>query len=272
MTQREDEPGEGMEPMDPEIASLLERDRDHDVMPTGAPARVWSALDPKLGAGGGGEGGGPSPSAPASPSPASPVSPAPAAGLSSIVTHAIVLAIGAAAGAAMHAAIATPSAAPAPTVIAPVVEAIAPPPTTNVVEVPSSPVEAPPSSIVVALPSPSETRERREPRHDVVTPPPSSSAVVEAPEAPPSSSTLAAERVGLEIARTAIARGAFDHALAALTTHEHDYPSSRVAEEREVLFVRALAGAGRTAEAHERAARFRERYPNSLFLPAIAAL
>jgi hypothetical protein len=85
-------------------------------------------------------------------------------------------------------------------------------------------------------------------------------------------STLAEERVGLEIARTAIGRGEHNHALEALEAHERAYPRSRVAEEREVLFVRALAGSGRHEEARRRAASFRERYPESLFLPALAGI
>jgi hypothetical protein len=89
------------------------------------------------------------------------------------------------------------------------------------------------------------------------------------PEAPARASTLATERVALEIARTAIGRGAYDNAIDALASHERDHPRSAVAEEREVLWIRALAGAGRGAEASARAAAFRRRYPESLFLAAI---
>jgi hypothetical protein len=42
-------------------------------------------------------------------------------------------------------------------------------------------------------------------------------------------------------------------------------------EEREALAVKALLLAGRDDEARQRAARFRERYPQSLFLPALEA-
>lgn len=82
---------------------------------------------------------------------------------------------------------------------------------------------------------------------------------------------LAAERAALEIARTAIARRDSRTALEALERHVREAPHGRLVEERESLFVQALVQAGRGADARERAARFRRRFPESLLLPAVEA-
>ncbi len=81
---------------------------------------------------------------------------------------------------------------------------------------------------------------------------------------------LAGERNLIEIARTALGRGHADSALASLRRHARLYPGRRAArEEREGLSIQALVVSGDVAAARERTARFRERYPRSLFTPAI---
>ncbi|MEO7112132.1 MAG: hypothetical protein ABI183_16935 [Polyangiaceae bacterium] len=82
---------------------------------------------------------------------------------------------------------------------------------------------------------------------------------------------LAAELAFVQMARTALARGNFSDALDATDQHEKKFPHGHLAEERESLAIQALVGAGRDDEARARAARFRAKYPSSLFLPAIAA-
>jgi hypothetical protein len=90
------------------------------------------------------------------------------------------------------------------------------------------------------------------------------------PSPPPSvGQTLAAESAILDIARTAIARGEGDHALAAVERHAAAFPHGSLREEREALAVKALVLAGRGDEARARAAKFRTAYPESLFLQAI---
>ncbi len=84
-----------------------------------------------------------------------------------------------------------------------------------------------------------------------------------------SGAALAAESALLDIARTALARGEPDHALAAVGRHASQFPHGLLAEEREALAVKALAQSGRAADAHARANRFRARYPESLFSTAI---
>jgi hypothetical protein len=82
---------------------------------------------------------------------------------------------------------------------------------------------------------------------------------------------LAAERRLLEEARAALARGDGRSALAAADRHARTFPAGQLAEERESVRVRALVASGRLDEARARAERFRRRYPQSIFLPAIAS-
>ncbi len=83
---------------------------------------------------------------------------------------------------------------------------------------------------------------------------------------------LAAERAALEIARTALSRGQAQAALDALSRYEHHHRGGALGEERASLWVIALARAGRTGEARERAASFRRRWPESYLLPAVEAV
>jgi hypothetical protein len=80
---------------------------------------------------------------------------------------------------------------------------------------------------------------------------------------------LAAERKWIEMARTALARGRVDGALAALRRHARQYPGGQLAEERDSLLVQALVAKGDYAQARAQAARFGRQHPQSLFSPAI---
>ena len=80
---------------------------------------------------------------------------------------------------------------------------------------------------------------------------------------------LAAERNLIEIARTALARGRIDGALATLRRHARQYPKGQFVQERDSLLVQALVAKGDYAQARERAARFRRQHSSSLFLPAV---
>lgn len=75
---------------------------------------------------------------------------------------------------------------------------------------------------------------------------------------------LTAERRLIDAARAALARGAWDAALASVRTHATRYPRGALVEEREAARVQALAGAGRSDEANARAREFRDRFPDSL--------
>jgi len=80
---------------------------------------------------------------------------------------------------------------------------------------------------------------------------------------------LAAERSLVEIARTALARGRVDGALAILRRHARQYPKGQLGEERDSLLVQALVAKSDYPQARERATRFRRQHPSSLFLPAV---
>ena len=81
--------------------------------------------------------------------------------------------------------------------------------------------------------------------------------------------TLEAERRLLEPARAALARHLTDNALGLLAAHANAFPSGLLTEEREALWVQALAQAGDLAQARHRAADFVAKYPNSLFAPVV---
>lgn len=83
---------------------------------------------------------------------------------------------------------------------------------------------------------------------------------------------LASERALLEVARTALTRNDWQNALHSLNDHLEQFPHGRLAEERDALWIQALLRKGDREAAEIRARQFRERYPQSLFLPAIDAL
>jgi hypothetical protein len=150
------------------------------------------------------------------------------------------------------------------------------------------------SAITVAVrpaPKPSEARVVTvEPAGDTHAPVPTA-ASTEAPgpsEAPPpepapapppptpsaattSDRSLARERSLIEAARSAVVRRDGAAALTATSDHQRQFPSGRLAEEREALAVQGLMLVGRADEAHARAEQFRRRYPNGLFLPVVEA-
>jgi outer membrane protein assembly factor BamD (BamD/ComL family) len=92
---------------------------------------------------------------------------------------------------------------------------------------------------------------------------------VAAPPVEPGDDGLASERSLLEIARSAIGRGQVEGALEALGRHARKFPNGLLVEEREGLTVQALVVARQFDEARARGARFKERYPRSLFSPLV---
>jgi hypothetical protein len=127
-----------------------------------------------------------------------------------------------------------------------------------------------------SLPLPSEAaRPRSEDALDARAPAASASANRSPPDAGASGvshdTALAAERVLLETARAALARGQRATAFDALERHAREFPRGRLGEEREGLWIQALLGAGRVDEARERLRRFRKSYPRSMLLPAFEA-
>jgi hypothetical protein len=70
----------------------------------------------------------------------------------------------------------------------------------------------------------------------------------------------------LSRARQADARHDYGAGLALLAEHERNYPAGRLAEEREVLRLKALVGLGRADQARRAATRFRRQFPRSVLL------
>jgi len=73
----------------------------------------------------------------------------------------------------------------------------------------------------------------------------------------------------LRQARAAVAGGDFAAALPPLLEHARRFKDGGLAEEREALRVKALAGLGRIDEARRQAAAFGARFPRSVLLPAV---
>lgn len=85
----------------------------------------------------------------------------------------------------------------------------------------------------------------------------------------PTAGGLAAERLLIDAARTALARGDGNAALDALRQHEARYSDGVLLEERAAMVVQALAATGQVREARASAADFKRRHPRSLLLPAV---
>jgi hypothetical protein len=76
----------------------------------------------------------------------------------------------------------------------------------------------------------------------------------------------------LRQAHAAVARQDFAAALTPIAQHTRQFRDGRLAEEREALRVKALAGLGRTEEARRAAAAFEARFPLSVLLPAVSRM
>jgi hypothetical protein len=73
----------------------------------------------------------------------------------------------------------------------------------------------------------------------------------------------------LQRAQSKYASQDFRSALMLLAEHARRFPNGRLAEEREALRVRSLAGAGRSPEARRAFAAFARRFPHSAMLPRL---
>jgi hypothetical protein len=77
----------------------------------------------------------------------------------------------------------------------------------------------------------------------------------------------AAELTVIQKAQAAYADGNLPSALELLAEHERRFPHGRLAEERDALRVRSLAGCGRATDARRALEVFADRYPHSVLLP-----
>lgn len=81
--------------------------------------------------------------------------------------------------------------------------------------------------------------------------------------------SYAAELQLLQRAQSQYTRQDFQDALVLIAEHAHQFPNGRLAEEREALRVKSLAGAGRGDEARRALAAFAKHFPHSALLPRL---
>jgi hypothetical protein len=122
--------------------------------------------------------------------------------------------------------------------------------------------------IPVATPQPS-----REPSPTIVASESPPAPSIPRPARPSSSAThasqLIAEKVLLDEARAGLVQGEPSRAIERLERHRRTFLNPVLAEERDAMWVEALAQAGRPAEARAHADAFRRTYPSSLFLATV---
>jgi hypothetical protein len=128
---------------------------------------------------------------------------------------------------------------------------------------PAAPAEPVPKS----APAPSPPIEPAARAPESPAPAPAATATPSAPRAEdrtPSAGSLRAERLLIETASSALARGDTKSAVAALKQHARSFPKGDLAEEREVLLVKALAASGDDRAAEKRAKEFKKKFPGSM--------
>lgn len=264
---------EHLDPLDPEIRDLLSKGKPLVELAPDRKEAIFAATSARLGLGGAGSGtppdgssssGATGPSSPTGSSSSGAASPARAAGdLASAgfsTTRAVAallatFALGVGSGVALDRHVLSSSTSSTPSA-ASTSAATTPPPSP-----PSSTVDEslmdPPSVPVSALPT------AHAPTASTGAP------SVKPNDVTPSARGLAAERALLDVARTALASGDLDTALAASERHAKEYPTGSLVEEREVIAVKGLAALGRREEAQARARAFEKRFPGSLSLRAV---
>jgi outer membrane protein assembly factor BamD (BamD/ComL family) len=75
--------------------------------------------------------------------------------------------------------------------------------------------------------------------------------------------------LGFDRARKALGSGGGTDAARTLQLHAHRFPSGFLVEEREALTIKTTVEKGQIEEARKLGLKFRERYPKSLFGPAM---
>jgi hypothetical protein len=100
--------------------------------------------------------------------------------------------------------------------------------------------------------------------------PPPRAVATKKPTAQPDS--LGRERVLLDLARSALSSGDVGKALAAVQSHESQFATGQLVEEREALAVQILWSAGRRDEATRRLHAFILQFPDSPLRPALDSM
>ena len=279
----------------PAVEAMLDCERERQGMPEDLKAPVLARIQASLqllpplsgpGEAGPASGGGSAPSAPSTPSVSAAGKTAVAkALLAHPMAGALVLALAGTAGVAGYASLArhpSPVDDTSPSAVSPAAPSSTAP-LKRPAETGSRPTMAePPEPGVSPKPVPAQKPRRTTPRPAKLRATPARSApqaeagALPVPEAsaepkPEPAVSLAAERELLERARAALARPDAASASKALEEHAHRFPQGQLAEEREVLWIKALAISQRRQEARAKAALFRERFPRSILLPVVDA-
>ena len=246
-----------MSDLDPDIQRLLASERSRPEEPAALQAAVLERLEATIVGGGPGGSGGGNDGAPTAAGAGAAARVATGGGAIAkwVAFGSVTFALGLGSGVALHAALSsgpsvqaraasTASAAPTTATTAPLASAT--PPTSASSASPEPEPDVPPAAVAAAPPSSAR--------------PPSAAA---------RDVDLAAERAGIDMARTALTRGDDAGALLLLQRHAREFPQGRLVEEREALWVQALARSGRVGEARAHARAFRQRFPKSMLLPAV---
>jgi hypothetical protein len=135
----------------------------------------------------------------------------------------------------------------------------------------------PPAPPAVQRPAEATAASRDTAAPSATASPPAIPSVAPTPSAvasPSASATgdLTREREVLDIAHAALERGRPSDALAAANRHAREWPRGYLGEEREAVIIQALAASGNGTEATSRLERFRTRFPKSMLIPALEAV
>jgi hypothetical protein len=133
------------------------------------------------------------------------------------------------------------------------------------------PIAVAPVAAPAVAPAPFATPPAVERRHARAEPPPSSHDRMPGMNVAGTAEELTDENVLIEAARTALGTHDPRSAVGLLERHARLHPSGQMEEEREALWVQALAVEGDGTAARERAAAFRRRFPRSIQLEVVSA-
>ncbi len=235
-----------MKPLPDDLETLLDAERDIDAPAPAQRQRMFARLEPLILPAAIGTGAlAASASATADAAASAGASAAIGGALRAKLVAAVVSAamVGGAVGAAGHAYFAAP---PPPAPVAPAVSG------PELAPAPKAPVEPAPSASQAEPPTPAPS----------AAPVPSGASRGE--ERARGAGSLRAERLLIETASAALMRGDNASAIAALRQHARSFPKGDLAEEREVLLVKALAASGDGAAAERRAKDFKKKFPGSM--------
>jgi TolA-binding protein len=228
---------ERVEPLPADVASLLDAERWRPGPAAATRQRLWARVNASL----------------VAPAPAGAAPATSANGVTSLATAGKVALATAALSAAAVGLVGTRDPAPPPA--PPPRAAIASPTASAAPAAPFAPIPEPrPPSPPDARPAGAASRR---------------AAATPGPSRPAPRDTLTLERALLQVAHADLASGRLAPARTALAEHLARFPRGRLAEERESLWIQALAQSGDLEGARARLERFRAAFPHSIFRGAL---